>query len=965
LKKVFFLLVIFAINSCNYEKKIKANKGGSTILSQGFDSIPFEARPRALWTWVDGNFDKESITTELEEAKAKGMGGFDIWDVNHVQDEEKAVPKGQPFMNDEYTDAIVHTIKEATRIGGLDIGLIVASGWNAGGSWTKPENATMRIYNSEKIITGPCKLNNFKIPFPDIAKLMQSTGDRALIQKDSSGKPVYYKEIEVLAYPVNEKLIIADPNLVLDLSGKMDKDGNLTWDAPAGKWKIVRMICANTGQPMIQHTPSSKGPMIDHFNPKATEVHIQYFIDKLLKGLGTFEGKALKYLYSDSYEIVGQLWTPNMLEEFKTRMGYDITPFIPVFEGYTVINQDVSKRFLYDYAQVLSDLIIDSHYLNAKKVCNKYGIGYVAEAAGPGKPIHNCPFESLKSSGSLTYPRGEFWHNKDITKKDKDATDRLQVIKGVASASHIYNQKYVEAESFTSVHLWQESLSELKPVVDRAFCEGLNRIYFHTFPHVPKAAGTPGWIYGFGTQVSVNQPWWNMSKPFMEYLGRCSYMLQQGNFVGDVLYYYGDEAPNFVPAKATNPSLGFGYDYDVTNSDIILNKLSVNNGKLALPHGQEYSVMVLPKLEEMNLKVLVKLEKLIAEGAIVIGPKPTKSTGYFDYKANDQKVVELANKIWGACDGKTVTENTYGKGKVYWGIAESKVLASINVPEDFKVISAMSLDSVDYIHRKTENEEIYFVCNRTSRPKTFKSSFRVTGKTPQLWDPMTNEKSTLDFIKDSNYTTIDIELEPYGSTFVVFGNNVSKLPLRAILNPNMKATITDTIKAAWQLDFQNNYREPKSINLTSLIDLSNSTIDGVKYFSGTTRYTTTYHTNSSTELADYQIFMDLGNVGIVASVTLNGQNLGIRWKAPYLINVSDVLKSGNNIIQIDVANRWANKMVGDSKLPKPERVTQSNITRLPTGWSYPLTVLPNEAYLLPTSGLTSPVKLYFIKNKKN
>jgi hypothetical protein len=582
----------------------------SSTLGQNFSVPPLSAKPRALWTWVDGNFDKESITYELEEAKAKGMGGFDIWDVHHVQDENKVVPPGKPFMGEEYTDAIAHAVNEATRLD-LEIGLIVSSGWNAGGAWTKPEHATMGMYRTELEVSGP-ETQKITLPFPKLPEKLGRRNDTdALIERDASGMPVFYKDVSVIAYPLTNDSLISDQSMVKDLTSLMDKKGNLKWDVPAGKWKIVRMVCANTGQPMIAHTPSSNGPMIDHFNPEATVIHIQYFIDKLLAKFGTFNGKALKYLYSDSYEVTGELWTPLMIEEFEKQFGYSMKPFLPVFQGFTVINKEASSRFLYDYRQLLSDLIISSHYKKAKEVCEKNGIGYVAEAAGPGKPLHNCPFESLKSSGVLTHPRGEFWH-KTKDSKSNSTNDILQVIKGVASASHIYNQKIVDAEAFTSVWLWQESLSELKPTADKAFCEGLNRIVFHTFPHVPKAAGKPGWIYGFGTQISVTQPWWPMAKPFMDYLGRCSFMLQQGNFVGDVLYYYGDEAPNFVPNKTIDPSLGFGYDFDVTNSDVILNKLNIKEGKLTLPHGQQYQVMVLPNIEAMNLEVLKKIEKLVA-----------------------------------------------------------------------------------------------------------------------------------------------------------------------------------------------------------------------------------------------------------------------------------------------------------------------------------------------------------------
>lgn len=265
-------------------------------LINGFKNPPLSAKPRALWAWVDGNFDKESITYELKEAKEKGLGGFDIWDIYHMQDENNIVPRGKPFMGEEYTDAIAHAVNEATKLD-LELGLIVSSGWNSGGAWTKPEHATMGIYRSELVLTGGSKQNQ-RITFPITPKKNDDAqkGNLNLIEYDSKGLPVFYKNISVIAFPITKDSLIKDANQVIDISTKMDADGNINWIVPAGQWKIVRMICANTGQPMICQTPSSNGPMIDHFNPQATEIHIQYFIDKLLAKLGTFNGKALKYL---------------------------------------------------------------------------------------------------------------------------------------------------------------------------------------------------------------------------------------------------------------------------------------------------------------------------------------------------------------------------------------------------------------------------------------------------------------------------------------------------------------------------------------------------------------------------------------------------------------------------------------------------------------------------------------------
>jgi len=595
-----------------------------TRLEQEFKNPPTSARPKGFWSWVNGNFDLERLTIELEESKANGMGGYDIWDVANLADYENKVPAGPAFMGEESTNAIVYAIKEATRLN-LEIGLVVASSWNSGGSWIKPEHGVMGILDTTLVVRGQQDLPE-KFPFPPLPKYDAYDKEREmLISKDLNGLPEFYKEVAILAIPIASKL---DTNQIIDLSDKFE-DGKLNWQVPEGEWKITRYIYTNLGTPLKRPSPNSNGLMIDHFSKEAQKTHLLYFIDKLQPQLGGDLGEtALKYLYNDSYEIKGPVWTPTMLQEFKKRRGYDMTPFLPVLQGEIVQNQEVTSRFLYDYRMTLSDLSIDNHYKFGVEFCNQYGIGFQAEGGGPGPPLHDVPVESIKALGALSVPRGEFWHN--YPKYDDEGYDSHWFIKGIASAAHLYDQTFVEAESFTSLTHWQESWQDLKPTADQAFCEGLNRVVFHTSTHSPDAFGSPGYVYGFGTHMNTRQTWWPKSRAWIDYLARNSYMLQQGNFVGDLLYYYGDQAPNFAKQRHIDSTLGFGYDYDVINTEKLL-ELEVKDGKMTLPHGQEYALLVLPEQKDMPLLVLEKIEKMIKAGALVVGPKPERTPGLHNY----------------------------------------------------------------------------------------------------------------------------------------------------------------------------------------------------------------------------------------------------------------------------------------------------------------------------------------------
>ena len=945
----YILILLFACGTAVENTNLNS-------LSNGFDDPPVEARPRALWDWVDGNFELEAITHELEEAKAKGMGGFDIWDVAKRVDEENIVPAGPAFMGDEYMEGIAHAIKEGDRLG-LELGLVVASGWNAGGAWTKPEHTTMGVFTSTKELSGPFT-GKIKIEFPKVNSQWDKGAKKVegLEDVNKSNLP-FYKEVALVATKKLSENVPLKSNEIIVFENLPQENDEVEIELPTGNWILTRYVCMPTGQPMISSTPNSKGPMIDHFSSEATEEHINYFINRLNQYVDDLANSSLKYLYTDSYEVKGQLWTPDMLEEFEKRFGYDMRPYLPVLSGHQVQSAEITQRFDYDYRQLLSDLIIESHYAKSVEVCQKHGLGFVAEAAGPGQPIHNCPFESLKSSGVLSFPRGEFWRQHG---RGEEGIESLQVIKGVASASHIYNRKYVEAEAFTGTYLWQYGPKDLKTFADKAFCEGLNRVIFHTWPHTPKAAGKPGWIYSFGTLVSETRVWWPLASSFMEYLSRCQYLLQQGNFVGDILYYYGDNAPNFVSSKNTDPNNIHGYDYDYTNTDIILDSLDVENGEMVLPHGQRFKILVLPEREHMNLEVLKKLDLLIKKGATVIGPKPKRTAGLHDYEENDKALSQIADQIWGELDGKQITERIYGKGKIIWGKSVKEVLLQENILPDVIADADKGKEkhALQFIHRQSNTEDIYFLRNRSKSPFTSEVSFKQHGKNVEVWDPLTGKKYKVAAFKDNGTsTTFQLDLPLEGSCFVVF------TPVDRNTLPLYKKSFTVksiALETPWQASFDTNWGGPANATFDNLINWIDAENDSIKYYSGLATYNNTFEINAD-EIEKFEsILLDLGRVEVIARVELNGQTVGELWSNPFVCDITPFVKAGENKLEITVANLWPNRMIGDGKLPKEQRFTKSSITRLPNAWSHPIKDLPNEQYSgLKDSGLLGPVRIHF------
>jgi len=967
---IFLMIMLLIITGCQI-------KPGDQGLAEGFKHPGPEARPRAYWNWLNGAVTFNGLTRDLEEAKDKGFAGLEMWDTEAMQNPDGFVPAGPPFMGSDSIAAIHHSIREALRLG-LDLGLITSSGWNAGGYWVPPEMASKNLYYSSLAISGPAKIRQ-QLEFPEVPPACPQRED---------GRPKWYLDVAVLAWPYAENKLIPDISKIINLSDKF-KDGQLSWDVPPGNWRIVRFVCTNNGQQLIAASPNSKGLFIDFLDPEATCFHFEYILNKLGLKKGSNPDCPLKYLEVDSMELEeGIQWTVKFPQWFNKFHGYGPVKWLPVLMGWTIKDNETSTRFVYDYKKTVSDLLIFSHYTTGREICAEYGLQLVGEAGGPGPPIwDSCPVDALKALGNVDIPRGEFWiknrHN-------------IFLVKEIASASHIYGKKYVDAESWTTWLRWQNPPLVLKQLVDRAFCEGLNRITYHGYAHSPQEAGFPGRSYHAGVDLNPQVVWWPKARPFMDYLARCCYLLQKGLFVADVAYYYGDQAPNFwplfhnVPEKPLLDGLGEGYDYDVVNTDIILNRMSVKDSRIVLPDGMSYRVLVLPKERTMSLEVLSKLEKLVARGATIIGPKPVDVPGMRDHQEGAEKLRALADRMWGACNGSSVKQNEYGKGKVIWGLTPRQWLRQNSIEPDFSSVTEEHAGDLDYIHRRTEDTDIYFVRNKSLTPLNTWCVFRVKDKTPQLWDPVNGSiEPNFTYKKVPCGTSVWLHLPPSGSMFVVFTNQTlpqsidlviqsqeksdSTLPPLRILRANKKSAWVRiwqngvyelaksnghkkqvkvdslpeplTIEGEWTVEFDPKWGAPPSLKLPKLISWTDHENEGVKYYSGPGFYLKTLNVPEEWLSSGRRVYLDLGEVHEVAEVFINGKSAGILWKPPFQTEITSFLKPGSNNIKIEVRNMWTNRLCGDLKLPPEKRFCRTNIRSnwplLPAGLLGPVRLLPS------------------------
>lgn len=940
------------------------------LSQEAFRNPPIQARPSALWTWLNGYVDHKQITRELEEMKAKGMRGAIIWDLGSIIDPGKIIPAGPAFLGPESLKSIHHAMDEAERLG-LELGLVASSSWNAGGTWITPQNGSKTLLWSELIVQGPSEFSDV-LPLPE--KISKT-----------------YQDVTVLAVPDKPDKSITAAGTAIRLDAHLATDGKLTWHVPAGSWRILRFVRNNTGEFLNCPSPNSKGLVIDHLNREATDAHINHILDKLLEGRKGFG--ALKVLMLDSYEVrSGTDWTPDFIKEFKARNHYDPTPWLPVLAGWTVGDQESSKRFRHDYQKLVSDLMIDHHFVRCRELLNQRGLQLLAEGGHGG----HARVDPLKALGAADIPMGEFWNHR-----------KNWVTKEAASAAHIYGKQIVNAESLTGWQDWQDGPAAYKRLIDIALCLGLNQATFHTFSHNPPEAGLPGFAYHAGEHFNVNSTWWNQAGPMLEDMSRACHLLQQGRFVADVCAYYGDEAPNLVPARRIAPtiksqwsddkcahcgrpkpvnldSLGQGYDYDYINEEVILTRMKVEDGKLVLPDGMSYRMMVLPDRKTISPAALKRIGELVEAGATIAGPKPEMSNSLKGFPGCDREVQDLANRIWG---------NNTGKGKVVWNMPLAEILQGMGVERDFVAEGIDNKDQqIDYTHRATAEEDIYFVSNSGMTRAAVRCRFRVgAGRIPSFWNSEDGRVKPCHAYEIKNgFTWLTLDLAPASSIFVVFANGDTRdsiveivQPTGAANRPSLKLIARDdnrlgamvwnngsyqfksangrtgkttvsgvpadqAISGPWNVTFPKDRGAPESITLETLTDWSKHSDPGVRHFSGSAIYHNRFILTKDSMNGKNPIFLDLGSVKEVAVVQVNGTEAGILWKEPYRIDIAPLAKVGENLLEITVVNTWNNRLVGDAQGDSKAKVTRTNISNK-----------FNAKSPLLSSGLIGPVSLEF------
>jgi len=727
---------------------------------------------------------------------------------------------------------------------------------------------------------------------------------------------------------------------VIDLTSKLTQDDKLDWNPPAGEWVVLRFGYSLLGITNHPATAEATGLEVDKMDRRYVKNYFEKYLDSYKDTVGADEmgKKGICYVINDSWEAGSQNWTDNMIAQFKKLRGYDALPWMPVLVGYVVESAEASDRFLWDFRKTIADLIANEHYGELEDVLHERGMGHYGESHESGRAFVADGMEVKKLN---EIPMSAMWTQTPGVNEIQygyNADDRES-----ASVAHIYGQNIAAAESMTAAAApWGWSPETLKPTADQEFLNGINRFVIHESAHQPLVGRktAPGMTLGpFGQWFNRNETWAEQAGPWVNYLARTSYMLQQGHFGADLVYFYGEDSNLTAIYEHKSPDIPAGYGFDYINADALIHELKVSNGILTTKSGMQYKVLGLaPYSQHMSLPVLKAILQLVQDGATVAGPKPTDDPSAADDQAQFKSLVDA---MFG--DGSGL--HTVGKGKVYVGQDLGEVFKAMNLEPDFDYTKASLDANLQFVHRKLSDGDLYFVDNRGDQAQTIDVSFRVTGKAPELWCAETGTSKPVSFKIANGRTTVPMQLEPWGTVFVVFRKSTSETALT--LHP-VNETEVGSVDGPWTVTFQPDRGAPASITMEKLGPWNESSDAGVKYFSGVGTYTKMIQAAPDWFKKGSKIYLDLGSVKDLAEVTVNDKNLGLVWHPPFRLDVTGELKPGANHVQIKVVNAWVNRLIGDEQ-PGATKYTmadvkpyKANSPLLPSGLLGPVAVIRTD-----------------------
>jgi hypothetical protein len=960
-----------------------SSRGPADELALGFAKPPDSARPWVYWMWMDGNLTREGITADLEAMRSAGLGGVVICEVNvgvprgpvefmspewralfkHVVKEAERLGlevtlnagpgwtgSGGPWVKPE--ESMQHVVTAAAETSGparfdalLPRPVRRPAFFGEGGLPAEIVKTMDAFYRDVAVLAFPTPSSGPQIADIDEKALYV----RAPYSSQPGVRPFFPSPADFPVLPAGAAI---DRSRVVDLTGRLTPEGRLTWDVPAGRWTILRFGRTTTGANTRPAPVPGLGLECDKLDAGAFDAHYDAFVGALLREIGPrrTDGQAgWTTLHIDSWEMGAQNWTAAFREEFLGRRGYDPLTYLPAVAGRPVDSLEISERFLWDLRQTAQELVMANHAFRLKERGRQDGFRLSIE------PYDMTPCADMTLGTAADVPMSEFWLSGFHT---------AHSVFEAAGIAHTGGKRIMAAEAFTSDdrEAWRAHPASMKPLGDWAFSAGVNRVVFHRYQNQAGITMRPGMTMGpYGVHWERTQTWWDMVPAYHAYLSRCQFMLRRGTPVADVCFLVAEGAPHAFrpPASALrgDPPSPAGPAFDGCPPETLLASAGVEDGRIAFPDGTSYRVLVLPERETMTPALLKKVRDLVEAGATVIGPRPRKSPSLSGYPECDAAVERLAAEIWGPCDGEEVTEHAFGLGRVVWvrgskgagapaspridpadPLAAGQETWSVGVPPlddppqygDFAVVmDVLEKTRVDpdfvsepplrWTHRRDGGAEIYFLANPQPRPVEAAAAFRVSGKRPELWDPLTGATRGLkSYHENDRRTAITVRFEPFQSFFMIFreaGPSAARGPATAFGDDFPVAADFASLSGPWEVSFDPSWGGPDKIVFENLDDWSLRPEDGIRHYSGTAVYRRTFDLPRSGPPVSRRLWLDLGTVKNIAAVRLNGRDLGVVWCAPWRIDITEAAKAKGNRLEIRVANLWPNRLIGDEREP--------------------------------------------------
>lgn len=925
-----------------------------------FRDVPNEYRPRVWWHWMNGNVTKDGIRKDLEWMDRAGIVGFHNFDAGF--DTPQIVDRRLGYMTPEWKDAFNYALDIADSLG-MEVSIASSPGWSiTGGPWVSKDDAEKKVVWREMVIDGG---RHFESALPEPYRICGPRQDVAAYPSDPH-RYDYYKDICVIAVkmpaqdtarivridvksgmakdytvadhfptPSTEDVTALDD--VIDITDRFDGK-KLTWDAPEGRWKVFRFGYNLLGRVNGPASPEATGLEVDKLDADAVRRYYKSYLDMYQDASNGRLGSVISHLMIDSYESGLCSWTPKMEEEFKARRGYPLRPWMPVIAGQIIGSSEMSERFLFDWRQTLGELIAENHYDVVNDILDPYGMKRHTESHEERTAFVG---DGMMVKRHADIPMSAFWVRFNAGWHSTYPVAEAD-LKESSSVAHIYGQNICAAESFTTngrIGKWdgfgayQCTPRQLKPVADAAMSMGLNRFIIHCSVHQPVDDKFPGLgLSTYGQWFTRHDTWAEEARPWTDYLSRSCYMLQQGRYVADIAYFYGEDknvTGRFNDERVEHVD---GFCYDFVNADVLLNMVRTRRRSLITATGMEYKALVIDsQVRYMSLPVLKRILEFARAGVIICGPRPQSCANLL---GNDRRFERTVSKIWDR-----------GRKNVHETSDPGTALAAGGIQKDLMQIvdgKEMPTDSVSFVHRHLEGGDIYWVANISSSPRRFEASLRASGRKPEIWNAVDGSTHEASYVIKDDRTRVSLSLTADESLFIVL---TEKTTLPAYTSPEKTQTAVTEVCGPWKVRFQEGRGAPAECSFNELTSFTESPVEGIRYFSGIATYVTDFTCSPH----GGQMILDLGEVREMAHVFLNGRDLGLLWRPPYRADVTDALVDGANHLELKVTNTWANRLIADQKLPEKDRITYT-VMQFYQADDEPV-----------ISGLLGPVKLYELK----